>query len=396
MIDVQEAERLLRAHVPPRAAVWCELERAAGAILREDVVADRPQPACDRVAMDGIALASAAVRRGVRRFQVEGAQRAGMAAGALVASDGCLEVMTGTPLPEGADCVVPLEHVRLADGWAELLPDAPAAVLQNVQPYGSDRAAGEVLVRAGTRLAAPHIGIAAAAGCTRLRVADLPSMAVVSTGDEVVAVDATPAPHQVRGANSWALRAALLNAGFADVATFHFPDDPLHLRLGLEAVLQAHDAVVVSGGVSMGAFDLVPGTLAALGVKPHFHRIRQKPGKPFWFGTSTHDSRPVFALPGNPVSALVCLHRYALPALLRACGLEQEVAQATLAADVPARRDLTQFVPVRIVARGCLAAQPVAIHSSADLSALASSHGFVEVGGAGARAGDTVPFYPWS
>src|SRR5690606_1234073 len=125
---------------------------------------------------------------------------------------------------------------------------------------------------------------------------------------------------------------------------FHFPDDALRLRTGLKAVLQAHDVVVVSGGVSMGAFDLVPGTLAALGVVPHFHRIRQKPGKPFWFGTTVDEPKPVFALPGNPVSALVCLHRYVLPALLRSCGLEHAVTQATLAADVPARHELTQFV----------------------------------------------------
>jgi molybdopterin molybdotransferase len=285
--------------------------------------------------------------------------------------------------------------VDLRGGIATLRAAAMPATLANVHVMGSDRAGGALLMEAGVRLDATHAGIAASVGRVMLQVSALPRIALVSTGDELVPVHAEPLPHQVRASNMHAVRAALAAAGFPVATACHYPDCSDELARGLDALLDEHDVLVLSGGVSMGRFDYVPAVLERLGVDVHIHRIRQKPGKPFLFGTAAAGTKLVFGLPGNPVSALVCACRYVLPALLRGAGLrDAPPAQALLTAEA-GRPGLVHFVPVVLQWQdGRRMATPVPMNGSGDFSALAAAHGFVEVDGS-AAAGTAVPCYTW-
>ena len=367
-ITVAEAERRLAAVAPRFPETTVALPNAHGRVLREDLIADRPFPPFDRVTMDGIALSFAAWQSGRREFKITGTQAAGRPALTLPAADTCLEVMTGAVLPVGTDCVVPVEDIEVSDGRATVTGNV--APRQCIHFAGSDRKPSDMLVRAGTRLTAAEIAVAATVGKTTLRVSRLPTVAVISTGDELVNVDAAPAPHQIRCSNPHAIRAAL--AGIAEATLMHLPDEQGALRAGLQAALETADMVVVTGGVSRGRSDFVPETLEALGVQKLFHRVRQRPGRPMWAG-KTARGQLVFGLPGNPVSTLVTLHRYVLPLLapvpvLTAC-LDEKVS----AVDV-------QFVPVRVRCEdGRLRAKPVALNTSGDLAALVAADGFVQV-----------------
>ncbi|MEP0546947.1 MAG: molybdopterin molybdotransferase MoeA [Rhodothermales bacterium] len=392
MITVQEADLLLAEHACTRGAVSVPLTQAVGRVLREDVAADRDYPPFDRVAMDGIAVASAGLEDGARRFRLASTQAAGEPPHTLPETGACIEIMTGAALAEGCDTVVRYEDLDLSGGWATLRDSVEVEPKQNVHVRGSDRRAGEPVLEAGTRLRSPDIAALASIGKAEVRVAALPQIAVVTTGDEVVAVDAPVLPHQIRESNGPAVRAALHRHGYPDVQLDHVPDDEAQLRHHLGAALDEADVLVLSGGVSAGKFDLVPKLLDELGVREVFHKIRQKPGKPLWFGTAAR-GQAVFGLPGNPVSALVCLYRYVLPFLAASAGETPRPPETARLARLPRRKnDFTLFVPAR---REGLDAHPVHSNGSGDFLSLLASDGFAEVA-AEVEQPSPVPFYSWS
>lgn len=392
MIAVQEADRLLARRIRLHAPAVVPLAEAVGRVLREDVAADRDYPPYDRVAMDGIAVADEDVRGGTTRFRVAWTQAAGEPPRALPGPGRCIEIMTGAALPDGCDSVIRYEDLDLADGWATLRDGVEVKPRQNVHFRGSDREAGQPVLEAGVRLRPPDIAVLASLGKAEVRVAALPKIAVVTTGDELVAVDAPVLPHQIRQSNGPAVRAALRQHGYADVSLDHVPDDEARLRHRLDAALAEADVLVLSGGVSAGKFDLVPTLLGDLGVREVFHKIRQKPGKPLWFGT-TERGQAVFGLPGNPVSALVCLYRYVLPSLDASAGRTNRSPETALLARLPRRKnDFTLFVPAR---REGLEVHPVPSNGSGDFLSLLPSDGFAEVSADVTEPGP-VPFFPWS
>jgi molybdopterin molybdotransferase len=255
------------------------------------------------------------------------------------------------------------------------------AARQFVHPRGSDRVAGSVVLSAGTRIGPPEMAVLASAGRGTVAVAALPHVAVVSTGDELVDVDEPVADYQIRSSNDRAVEASLARANLAKVARSRLSDDAAALRIAISRLDERADALVLSGGVSMGQFDFVPRVLEELGAKLVFHRIRQRPGKPMWFGLSAR-GKPIFALPGNPVSTLVCTARYLLPALRVAAGLappRNELVE--LAAPVDASKELTVFMPVTLSwsQRGTAIATPRPTNTSGDFTALAGTDGFVEL-----------------
>ena len=327
-----EAERHIRENLPVFSSEECPLAAATGRVLHQDLRGDRDLPPYDRVTMDGYAVRAAAFADGQRTFRIEATQAAGMRPFQLgAAADACIEVMTGAVLPEGADSVIPYEDAESADGRMTVRPAVPAVKPgQAVHRRGSDHRVGGVIVRAGTRITGREVAVAAAIGATRLTVSRLPKIAVVSTGDELVEVGDPVAPHQIRRSNDHALRAALIMAGYPRVERFHLHDMRHEIEHMLWHIIAEFDVVLITGGVSKGKFDFLPDELAAQGVQKIFHGVAQRPGKPFWFGVNP-DGKPVFALPGNPVSAYTCLHRYVLPALAQASG-------QTLAAPVTAAR----------------------------------------------------------
>jgi len=379
-ITPAEADAILADAIPRFPSVTLPLSRCQGRILHEPIRSDRAQPPFDRVAMDGIAISHSAWLKGSRRFAVKGMQRAGEKPKALASEETCLEVMTGSVLPTGADCVVPVEAIRILDGYAMLGDIGDLNPYRNVHRAGADCAGGEIIVPAGVCLTAPHLGAAAAFGFTGLRVSETPAIAVIATGDELVDPSRMPLPHQIRRSNPSAIEAALRSRKIDRVASLHAKDDPGRLRKCLEGVLGKCQAVILTGGVSMGQTDHVPSVLGELGIRPRFHKIRQKPGKPFWFGMGA-GGIPVFALPGNPAAVLVCLYRYVLPALSAAMGSEKdETFQVTLAERVePAK--LTQFRPVafRPGTDGKTGAFWIGNQGSGDFSGWGKSEGFVEL-----------------
>ena len=398
MLTPAEADTAIAARLALLPAEPCALERASGRVLREVVHADLDQPPFDRVAMDGIAIAYGAFARGTRAFRIAGVAAAGAKPVALAGPADCLEVMTGAVLPPGADAVVPVEDIEIAAGIATLGAAARVAPFVNVHRQASDAKAGATLLEPGAVLRGPELAIAASAGATLLLVSREPRIAIISTGDELVPPGTRPEPWQVRRSNAYGIAAALRGHGYQLLDDAHVPDDPAAIRAALEAELASHDVLILSGGVSAGRFDHVPAVLAELGVERVFHTVAQRPGKPLWFGVSS-DGRAVFALPGNPVSTLVCLTRYVVPALARMRGAKPAGPSfAPLLAGWESKHSLTAFLPVDRRESGeppgALIAHPT--HGSGDFIALAGTAGFVELApGRRWEPGSLAPLYTW-
>lgn len=397
MLTVTEAEALILLHSQrfPSAAV--PLARATGHFLYDDLQADRDWPPYDRSTMDGIAIAAGS---GVTTFHVEGVQAAGRPAGALRdRTAGGLLIMTGGMLPRGADTVVPCEDYEISGDRVTLRAGLKVTPGQYVHRQGTDRAVGDEIMAAGTRLLGPQIALLAAGGRTEVRIAQPPAVAVASVGDELIEIGQPLEPYQIRPSNAYGVAAGLRRLGADRITMALLRDEPAALERELAALLDHHGLVILSGGVSKGAFDFVPQTLARLGVQPVLHRIAQKPGQPLWFG-----ARPggptVFALPGNPVSTLVCFHRYVVPWWWRSAGGEPApVARVRLDRAVTLDRPLTHFLPVRLeeAEDGGPGAVLLDYHGSGDQAALGHSHGFIELPPAGSpyAAGTRVRYYGW-
>lgn len=394
MMDVNEATRLIQANLLPLPITQVALTEACGRVLKEDIVADRDFPPFNRVAMDGIAIQFTQWEKGKRSFTIRGLQAAGMPQQKLQESDGCLEVMTGAVLPENTDTVIPYEQVDIADGKAQVQATSIKRG-QHVHTQASDEKKGAVLIKAGVCLSPAEIAVAATVGKETLRVSALPTIAIISTGDELVDVFHFPLPHQIRRSNSYALNTALQEVGVKG-AMYHLPDQKEALLEKLEMLLQKYDALILSGGVSKGKLDFVPDVLAGLGVQQLFHRVLQKPGKPFWFGKA-ENGKIVFALPGNPVSTFMCFYRFVRPWLQLSLGVPAEKpVSAKLSTDFTFKAPLTYFLQVKVhFSEGCLIASPVEGKGSGDLGNLVQADGFLELPKEKElfKAGESYPVY---
>jgi molybdopterin molybdotransferase len=398
-ITPQTAQEAIDARLAPLSAESRPLEQCLGQTLREDIYAERDNPPFDRVCMDGIAIDSRAFAHGVRRFTIEATQAAGAPALALSDSGGAVEVMTGAIMPRGTDSVIPLEEYELTGSVASLKAGAAAAPYRNVQRRGSDSAPGVPMLRSGTRLGAPEIAVAASAGRARIQVSRQPAIMVISTGDELVEPGEPIAEHQVRRSNAYAVVAALRAHGLERVANDHVPDHEALLQQGLRRHLAEREVIILSGGISKGKFDLVPKVLKELDVEEVFHQVAQRPGMPMWFGIGPQ-RQAVFGLPGNPVSTLLCLIRYVVPAIASAMGARRSPPEPiALASPVKFNRALTYFLPVCIeygdAGRPCAVPRPP--NGSGDFLALAGTHGFVELPPRGEAfpAGYIASLYRW-
>ncbi|MCB9337904.1 MAG: molybdopterin molybdotransferase MoeA [Lewinellaceae bacterium] len=379
MITVQEATRIvLEANISlPNEIV--PLHLSLGRVLREDLVADRDFPPFDRVAMDGIAIHFDAFNSGQRAFPVEGIQAAGTPQQVLQKRENCMEVMTGAVLPANADTVIRYEDLEMKDGLAQIVIEKVARG-QNIHTKAADRKTGDTILKAGVKISPAEVGVAATVGEPELRVARQPKIAIVSTGDELVDVEQTPLPHQIRKSNVHTMAAALSRWGFPSYL-FHLPDDKAAMAATLSMLLQNHDALLLSGGVSMGKFDYLPAVLEELGVVKLFHKVSQRPGKPFWFGRRENGA-VVFAFPGNPVSGYMCLHRYFQPWLWESLGLPAfEERYAVLADDFFFKPNLTYFLQVKLQFGndGRTVAVPVEGGGSGDLANLVDADAFLEL-----------------
>lgn len=382
MISPAQADALIEQQLTCLPIESLPLVQCTGAVLRENVYAERDQPPFDRVAMDGIAInAAALLQSGQRQMRLQAMQAAGDPPLTLSAADHAIEIMTGAVLPHGCDAIVPVEQLTMSEGQVAIAADCKFAPGQNVHRCGSDVTQGTLLLPAGMRLGAAEIAVAAGAGMPRIRVSAQPTIIVVSTGNELIEPGDPIEAHQVRRSNAYGIVAALRQRGFHRIADDHLADDLDLLRRRLRVHLDTHDVLILSGGVSMGKLDLVPRALADLGVREVFHKIAQRPGKPMWFGIGPTGTA-VFALPGNPVSTLVCLARYVIPGLYAAMGESPRTAERiALAAPVEVKAALTTFLPVklRVDEWGRSWAHPCPTNGSGDFVALTGTDGFVEL-----------------
>ena len=398
MLTASEARARILAAIDPLPAETVPLADATGRVLAATAVAERDQPPFDRVTMDGIALSYAEYEEVERSFPIQATQLAGDPPLSLEPGH-CIEIMTGAALPENADLIIPVERITVNGGAAHVEANYAVQERQFIHPRASDYAEGKELLRAGTRIRPMEIAVLASCGLAEVSVAAEPEVTVISTGDELVRAGEPIAPQQIRMSNGPAVVAMLKEHGYTKSRHDHLPDDKETLRERIAAHLDASDVLILSGGVSRGKADYVPEILGDLGVVVDFHRISQRPGKPMWFGTGPK-GQPVFALPGNPVSTLVCCRQYVIPALDKASG-ETPPPQsfANLSEDVTFKPNLTYFVPVRVVtsAAGHSVAMPVRTNTSGDFAALAGTTGYVELAMSQSvfRAGTTLPLTRW-
>ena len=352
-------------------------QQALGRVLAEAIYSDRDMPPYDRISMDGIAISFATYEDGSRSFTIAGTQGAGDSPIEITAPGECIEIMTGCALPSSTDTIIPYEDLSIEHGIATIKIDKITRG-QNIHYKGKDKRQHDELIPAGRIIDATVISVAATVGKTKLLVQKLPRVVIVSTGDELVDIDETPTDYQIRRSNNYTLWAVLQRYGIqADM--LHFPDDRAHIELELSRCLKEYDVLMLSGGISMGKYDYLPVALQQLGVEKLFHKVQQRPGKPFWFGK--HDKALVFAFPGNPVSTFMCLHRYMLPWLDASLGISSNTTYAVLAEDVTFTPALTYFMQVKLVSdtSGALLAVPVQGNGSGDLANLLETDAFMEL-----------------
>jgi molybdopterin molybdotransferase len=380
MVSVAHAENIIGDYKKDYGTEQVYLAEALGRILAEDLLADRDLPPFNRATVDGIAVQYTALMTGVDRFDVVGVQAAGMTPIRITSQDQCVEIMTGAAVDASLDAVVRYEDCKIENGRATLLPGLMIAAGQNIHPEGKDKNRGDLLVDKNRVVTAAVIGLAASIGKTSLLVKKLPKIAVISTGDEMIPPDQSPTPYQLRRSNGVVIQAALVKYKVS-VDLYHLNDDPKEINEALEGYLKSYDVLLMTGGVSKGKFDFVPEALEKLGVVKGFHKVRQRPGKPFWFGGSQAE-KLVFAFPGNPVAVFMCLHRYFVPWLKQSLGIDAHCFSiATLTKDVVFNAPLQYFVQVKLTinAEGILIATPFETNGSGDFSNLVYADAFMEL-----------------
>jgi molybdopterin molybdotransferase len=394
MISVSEADQiLLEEHFDP-AVASVRINDAIGRVLAEDIRADRDLPPFNRATMDGIAIASASFRNGNREYIVKGIQAAGIPPMSIGSPSQCIEIMTGAVVPDSTDAVVRYEDITIQDGKASIKLDE-LFPFQNIHQQGKDALRGALLLRPSQKLSPAEISVMASVGYTTVKVYEPPRVAVVSTGDELVPVEARPQPWQVRTSNSHAIAAALNEMGIRSTM-HHVTDDEPAIQKNLSEILDEHDVVILSGGVSKGKYDYVPSALIHYGIKQKFHEVSQRPGKPLWFGQGKN--KTVFALPGNPVSTFMCFHRYAKQWLERTMFQTVRQQSAVLTRNFQFKAPLTYYLQVSVEFQdGRLMATPDAGGGSGDFANLINVDGFLELPleQSDFKAGEVFPYHPF-
>ena len=376
MISVTEAYQLIDLHTKPFGTEKVPLLSSLRRTLATDVKADRDFPPFNRVTMDGIAISHSAFANGQRKFPVENLSPAGSSVITLHDVTRCIEVMTGTILPLNTNAVIPYEQCEVTNGTATINTN-DISPFQNIHRQGTDETEGTVLLQKNTRISPAHISVMATVGLAEIEVYSLPSIAICSTGDELVTVEQTPLPHQIRQSNIYLLAADLETENIT-ASLYHLWDDKEDMRSALQEILQHHDVILLSGAVSKGKYDFLPEILAELGMKTVFHKVEQRPGKPFLFGVT--GEKLVFGFPGNPVSTFVCYHLYFKRWLQQSLHQSKTMVTAKLNADITISSPLTNHVLVKIkYGKGECLAEPISFSTSGDIPSLLHADGIISL-----------------
>lgn len=377
LLSVEKAtEIILNQHIDFGTEL-VSINTALGRTIAEPIVADRDFPPFDRVTMDGIAVDFTSIKGDKQVLKVEATQTAGEPQLTLQNKANCIEVMTGASLPVGTDTVIRYEDLTIENGFATI--SSKVKEKQNVHRKGEDHKKNGLLISENTLLRSPELAVAATVGNSHLLVKKLPKVAIITSGDELVNVAETPLPHQIRHSNSYSI-ASLLQPYGISATHFHIADNLEETKKQLQSALKSFNVLILSGGVSMGKKDFIPDALAALGVEKLFHKLAQRPGKPFWFGKS--GNKMIFALPGNPVSSFVCVRRFFIPWLRQNIGLQpMDFSYAKLKEEITFKPDLTYFLQVKTTTddNATQWATPVRGNGSGDFVNLSHANGFIEL-----------------
>mgnify|MGYP000109033296 CR=1 FL=1 len=365
--------------------------KSVGRILKEDIVADRDFPPFNRVSMDGIAIEYSSFKNGQRSFKIEDIQAAGSKQITLKNSQNCIEVMTGAVLPNLTNTVIRYEDVSIEKGIATLLIDEIIEA-QNIHSRAKDKNQGDLLIQKNTIISAAEIGVLATVGKSFVKVAKQPKVMIISTGDELVEVDEILEAHQIRRSNVFTL-VSLLEQLKIPSKTAHITDNKQILKSKIKTYLQDYDVLLFSGAVSKGKFDFLPEVLNELGVEKLFHKVAQRPGKPFFYGRLASLSMSeqhiyqngeketiVFGFPGNPISTYVNCLVYFYPWYYKSVGVKTKEETAILDSDVSFKPNLTYFLQVKLSSRfGHFIATPIIGNGSGDLASLVNADGFIQL-----------------
>lgn len=392
-IESAFAEILSHAGVAPLARV--PLTEALGCVLAEDVKADRDWPPFNRSAVDGYAVFSSDTRSAPDVLEVIEEVPAGKTPTRVLSPGQAIKIMTGAPVPAGADCVIMQERTDVPrPGYVRFLMTMKSG--QNVSRRAEDAQVGAVVIPTGTRIGPAEIGVLAAVGVTNVPVRSSPLVAILGTGDEVVEPNVTPGPAQIRNSNSYQLLAHCaanhLRTKYLGIA----PDNRDATLKLVEDGLKA-DVLISTGGVSVGEHDHVGAAFKQLGVEIFFNKVAIKPGKPMTFGR--RGETLVFGLPGNPVAAFVCFHLFVLTAIRQRLGASEPLPRwlsLPLSAGVRSGGDRTTFNPAKLIVKESTShVEPVEWHGSGHLAGLVGIDGFfVQKPGEELAAGQRVTFYP--
>ena len=376
-INVAQAISIVDSVAAPMRVATLDADACLARRLATPVVADRDLPPFDKSLMDGYAVRSGDLAGGVATLQVVGTIAAGSGGTFDLEPGQCAAIMTVVPMPAGADCVVPVESSKLSPDGNRVQLSGPAKAGEFVAPRGCDARAGQIVLQRGQMIGPAQLAAAASVGATRLEVFIPPSAGILITGDEIVAPDRTPLPHQIRDANGPMLAALVGQLGAIVESRQHVDDDPRRIRDALVTGLR-HDVLFVSGGMSMGQHDHVPRLLAELGVRILITKLRIKPGKPFIFGAYEQPDRThfVFGLPGNPVSGFVCTLRLASRLLTRLSGgtPPNQLARSRLSDPLPANGPREFYQPAILDG---LVIRPLNWRGSADVFTLAQANSLI-------------------
>ena len=376
MISVEEAKNIILNATQNFGVEEIPFIKSVGRILKEDIVADRDFPPFNRVSMDGIAVDFNVFQNGQRAFKIEAIQPAGSPQITLQNKENCLEVMTGAVLPNNTNVVIRYEDVVIKNGVASIQVNE-VKELQNIHQKGKDRKSGDVLIDKNKVISAAEIGVLATVGKSNIKVAKLPKVIIISTGDELVKVTANPLPHQIRRSNVFTLVSLLERLNISS-ETDHITDDKPILKQKIVNYLKQFDVLLFSGAVSKGKFDFLPEVFTELGVEKLFHKVTQRPGKPFWFGQT--ENCKIFAFPGNPNSTFVNCLAYFYPWYYQSVGVEVQEETAILKEDVTFKPNLTYFLQVQLSDKfGHLLATPIQGNGSGDLASLVNADAFIQL-----------------
>lgn len=346
MLKTEEALKIILDTVAPLDSEVVGITDSLKRVLAEDLYSNCNIPAFDYSAMDGYALKAqdteGASPQSPRKLKVIGEVRAGMVSPLRINRGEAIKIMTGAPIPGGADAIIIVEDTKAEGDDVAVFSEVKEG--ENIRPVGEDIKKGDFVMEKGTLLREAHVGMLAALGISRVKVTERPKVAILATGDEVIGIEDEMSPGKVRNSNAYSLYSQVITCGGIPLNKGIARDNPDDLREKLKSCLEA-DVILTSGGVSMGEYDLVKDILMEMGMQVKFWKVAIRPGKPLLFGTIK--DKPLFGLPGNPVSSMVCFEIFVRPAILKMLGRaadDRVEVEAILEEDIKKKKGLRFFI----------------------------------------------------